>query len=104
MQPTHNSQRIPIICQFYDYLNRVNIIFHRKTKSKSSLISFKSLTYNLNPCLDYIRLKSEIRNISCRGNEFECAEEIQLCEGELPWRTRADFALENTICFQAGVP
>ena len=101
MQPTHNSQRIPIICQFYDYLNRVDIIFHRE---KISSATSKSLTYNLDPCLDYIRLKSEIQNISCRGNTFECAEEIQLCEGELPWRTRADFALENTICFQAAVP
>ena len=100
MRGTHNSQCIPIIFQFYDYLNQVNIISHYR---KYKAISSESLTYDLNPCLDNVCLKSE-KNICSRGNTVECAEEIQLCEGELPWRTRADFALENAICFQARVP
>ena len=67
-------------------------------------LALKSLTNNLNSGLDDIRLKSEIQNNWLSGNTLKCAEEIQLCEGELPRRTSADFALENTICFQTSVP
>ena len=67
-------------------------------------LALKSLTNNLNSGLDNIRLKSEIQNNWLSGNTLKCAEEIQLCEGKLPRRTSADFALENTICFQTSVP
>ena len=67
-------------------------------------LALKSLTNNLNSCLDDIRLKSEIQKNWFSRNTLKCAEEIQLCEGKLPRRTSADFALENTICFQTSVP
>ena len=67
-------------------------------------LALKSLTDNLNSGLDNIRLKSEIQNNWLSGNTLKCAEEIKLCEGKLPRRTSADFALENTICFQTSVP
>ena len=67
-------------------------------------LALKSLTNNLNSGLDNIRLKSEIQKNWLSGNTLKCAEEIQLCEGKLPRRTSADFALENTICFQTSVP
>ena len=67
-------------------------------------LALKSLTNNLNSGLDNIRLKSGIQNNWFSGNTLKCTKEIQLCEGELPWRTRADFALENPICLQTGVP
>ena len=62
MRGTHNSQCIPIIFQFYDYVNQVNIISHYR-KYKAEPIS---LTYDLNPCLDNVRLKSEIKCLFSR--------------------------------------
>ena len=71
MQRTHNSQRIPIICQFYDYLNRVNIIFHLEKILRFTLnLILTSLTYHLDPCLDNVRLKSEIQKIICKGRKY----------------------------------
>ena len=67
-------------------------------------LALKSLTNNLNSGLDNIRLKSEIQKNWFSRNTLKCAEEIQLCEGKLPRRTSADFAPENTICFQTSVP
>ena len=69
MRGTHNSQCIPIIFQFYDSLNQVNIISHYR---KYKAISSESLTYDLNPCLDNVRLKSEIKCLFSRKYSWVC--------------------------------